>query len=216
MFRTRHDLTCLTRPSGYLAQAVVAVALFGLLPACRSDPSNALHPIEVKENPAAHRGNALEFRFSSLPGSIRLSDAELHFEVQNRECVPMDYGRAWGGVRLPPAYGLPAHISRASDGALIVNVPKDALIDEDYFGLGVCHWALQSVSLPFASDRARFVASVSADEILAGKDLVLRYLVSDYTSGAEHLTAIFGEHPGFYADNKPQFSLKVTVRAGED
>jgi len=216
MFRTRHDLIGPTRPRGYAVRAIVAVALFGFLQACHVAPSKALRPIEVKVNRAAQRGKALEFRFSSLPGAVRLSGAELHFEIQNRECVPMDYGRAWGGVRLPPRYGLPAHISRASDGALIVDVPKDALIDEDYFSLGVCHWALQSVSLPFASDRARFVASVSADEILAGKDLVLQYLVSDYTSGAEHLPAIFGERPGFYPDNKPQFSLKVTVRTGKD
>ncbi len=216
MFRIQHNLTVRARPRGYVTQAVVAVALFGFLQACHLDPSKALRPIDVKANPAPHGGNTLEFRFSGLPESIRLSDAELHFEIQNRECVPMDYGRAWGGVRLPPRYGLPAHISRASDGALIVDVPKDALIDEDYFSLGVCHWALQSVSLPFASDRARFVASVSADEILAGKDLVLQYLVSDYTSGAKHLPAIFGERPGFYPDNKPQFSLKVTVRTGED
>ena len=98
----------------------------------------------------------------------------------------------------------------------MLDVANDALIDEDYFGLGKCHWALQSVSLPFASERTRFVASVSADEILTGKDLVLQYLVSDYTSGAEHLPAIFGERPGFYPDSKPQFSLKIAVRAGED
>lgn len=217
MFRMQHDLTGPTRPRGYVAQTVVvAVALFGFLQACHLDPSKALRPIEVKANPAAHRGKALEFRFSGLPGAVRLSGAELHFEIQNRECVPMDYGRAWGGVRLPPRYGLPTPVSLASDGALIVDVPKDALIDEDYFGLGPCHWALQSVSLPFASQRARFVASVSADEILTGKDLVLQYLVSDYTSGAEHLPVIFGERAGFYPNGKAQFSLKVIVRAGED
>lgn len=216
MFRTQHDLTGPTRPRGRVAQAVVAVALLGFLQACHLNPSKALRPIEVKVNRAAQRGKALEFRFSGLPGAVRLSDAELHFEIQNRECVPMDYGRAWGGVRLPPRYGLPTPVSLASHGALIVDVPKDALIDENYFGLGTCHWALQSVSLPFASQRARFVASVLADEILTDKDLVLQYLVSDYTSGAEHLPAIFGERPGFYPDSKPQFSLNVAVRAGEE
>ncbi len=71
MFRTQNDLTLPTRPRGYVAQAVVAVALFGFLQACHLDPSKAFSPIEVKANPAAHRGNALEFRFSGLPGAVR-------------------------------------------------------------------------------------------------------------------------------------------------
>lgn len=217
MFHTRPDLTGPAPPKCFVARAVVAVALFSFLQACHLVPSTALRPIEVKANPAARPGSTLEFRFSGLPGAVRLSGAELHFEIQNRECVPMDYGRAWGGVRLPPRYGLPVPISLASDGALTVDVPNNALIDEDYFHLGICHWALQSMSLPFASANARFVASISADEILTGKDLILQYLVSDYTSGGiEHLAAIFGERPSFYPDNKPQFSLKVAVRAGED
>jgi hypothetical protein len=191
-----------------------AIVLIGCLSACHLDPSKSLRPIDVKANPAAHGGKTIELRFSDLPGAIRLSGAELHFEIGNRECVPMDYGRALGGVRLPPRYAFPAPVWLSPDGALIVAVSEDVLIDEDYFGLGKCHWALQSVSLEFDSEHARFVASVPAEKMRVGKDLAFRYLVSDYAAGAAHLPAIFGERPGFYPDDKPQFSLTVSIRNG--
>jgi len=198
-----------------LLSVAPGIILLGCLSACHPDVSKALRPIDVKANPAAHGGNTISYRFSGLPAAVRLSGAELHFEVGTRECVPMDYGRALGGVRLPPRYALPAPAWLSPDGALVVEVPEDALIDEDYFGLGKCRWVLQSVSLPFASENARFVASVSADQILAGKDLVFHYLVSDCTSGGvEHLAVIFGEPSGFYPDDKPQFSLKVSIGNG--
>lgn len=216
MSGSRSKNPALPRWKSRAALAAIAGLLLSAVSACQSETLKPLLPADVKTNPAPHGGNAVAFQTSGLPGAVRLLGAQLHYKVENRDCVPMDHGLAVGGVRLPPQYALAASFWLAPDGALVVETPDDALIDEDYFGLGVCHWELESVSLAFASrSGARFVATLSASEIQemrGGGVRVLQYLVSDHASSAQPDPAIFGERPGYYPADKRVFSLTASYR----
>jgi len=213
---SRSTNSALSRLKSRAALAAIAGLLISVVSACQSATPKSLLPADVKTNPAAHGGNAVAFQLSDLPGAVRLLGAQLHYKVENRDCVPMDYGLAVGGVRLPPQYALAASFWLAPDGALVVETPDDALIDEDYFGLGVCHWELESVSLAFASrSGARFVATLNTSEIrkMRGGDVeVMQYLASDYASPGKPDPAIFGERPGYYPADKPVFALTASYR----
>lgn len=190
-----------------LLRAGIVILLSGSIAACQAQP------IKVKIDRASKATDIAEFRLVGLPKSVRATSADLNYQVQNRDCVPVDYARAWGGVRLLPQHSLPATIATGADGTMSVAIRKDALLDEDYYALGTCHWAFDSLTFVFASPRGRhFVAALSARDLDAGRPIVLRYLVSDYMSAGDGEAAIFGETPGFYPDNKPQFALDIVVR----
>lgn len=215
MLGTLHHGLCTRRLRPNATLASVAAVLLCLLTACHAGETQAQRPIHPKVNPAAQVSRDIEFRFSGLPGAIHQSGAALHYGVRNRDCVPMDYERALGGVRLLPKYRLAAPVRLSTGGALIVTAWDDALIDENYFDLGECHWVLESVAFTFSSEHgARFVAAIPASELRGGGSVSLRYLVSDYSTNAAPDPAIFGERPGFYSDSKPQFSLNVATQAG--
>ncbi|MDH2052030.1 hypothetical protein [Achromobacter marplatensis] len=66
----------------------------------------------------------------------------------------------------------PFRLSRISATEYVGTVYADMLLDEDYYGRGVCHWALTEarVALRARADIAdtRFVAGLPAKEVLAG------------------------------------------------
>jgi len=93
------------------------------------------------------------------------------------------YERALGGVRLPPKYKLTVPVWSSTDGALIVRGWDDALIDENYFGLGKYHWALESVAFTFSSEHeARLEAAIPENELRSGGSVSLRYRTKGSTT----------------------------------
>lgn len=66
----------------------------------------------------------------------------------------------------------PFRLSRVSATEYVGTVYADMLLDEDYYGRGVCHWTLTEarVALRARADIAdtRFVAGLPAKEVLAG------------------------------------------------
>ena len=181
------------------------------------DPGNA--PVAVPDvrpsiNPAPRQRYVLTLRFDGLPGEIADLDATADFEVENRECVPYDFSRAVGGVRLPPRHSVPLALERVDTGTWTAVVHEDALLDEDYYGLGVCHWALNNASVHFRSDATRFVGGMPADRLLAGGVLVDHFLARDFAHRPEPMEVVFGEEAADYyqASAGPQFTLTITAR----
>lgn len=66
----------------------------------------------------------------------------------------------------------PFRLSRVSATEYVGTVYADMLLDEDYYGRGVCHWALTEARVAFRARAdiadTRFVAGLSAKEVLAG------------------------------------------------
>jgi hypothetical protein len=102
----------------------------------------------------------------------------------------------------------------ADDGGYITRIHADALLDEDYFGLGVCHWGLASASVHFRSPATRFVGGIGADALTAGNAVTQHYLASDFAKKPDAMDVVFGEDSAsFYqASAGPQFTLTISAR----
>ena len=72
-------------------------------------------------------------------------------------------------------------------GQWVATVYLDALLDEDYFGNGVCRWRLLSaaagLSATSTKDDTTFVAELWSEQILAGQPVRRYYLKSSYPRG---------------------------------
>ena len=174
-------------------------------------PVPDIHP---KQNPAPREAYALQIEFAGLPASVTELTGTADFEVANRDAVPLDHSKALGGVRLPPQHSVPLVFRRIDDTRFAASFQKDALLDEDYFGLGVCEWSLTSVSVHFRSPVTHFVGGFSGDRLHDGVTVVQHYLVRDFSEKPASMDQVFGEESAdFYRPAAgPQFTLTISAR----
>jgi hypothetical protein len=135
-------------------------------------------------------------------------EATARYHVTNRSCVAMDMSAAVGGLQLLPEYELKLPVIRTAHSAFDIALSLDSLVDENYFGLGVCNWSLDTVSVGFSNGKARFVSGIGAEDMNVGKPISRYFLVSDLAKSPTPAVAFFGEEAGFYlASMGPQFRI---------
>jgi hypothetical protein len=170
--------------------------------------------VQARQNPAPKRTYALALRFTGLPAAVTRLSVTANYAVDNLDCVPVDYTRAIGGIRLPPEQRIELTLQKIDDNTYATTVSEDAFLDEDYYGLGVCHWALGTASVHFHSPSTQFVGGISADQLTAEGEVTEHYLVRDFAQKPAVGDVVFGEDsPNFYlASLGPQFKLSISAR----
>lgn len=112
---------------------------------------------------------------------------------------------------LRPEHSLALNVQPIEIHRFATMLNADALVDENYFGLGICHWSLNWATVRFESATTRFVGAIAMDQIATGKSVKLYYLTSDYHQKQSVGTAVFGEETDlFTAEAGPRFTLTIT------
>lgn len=198
--------------TGAAGTAVLALVIWQTAPVSAQDDGAVARTASVlaRPNDKASRGHVITLRFDRLPGPVAQLAGTADFEVANRECVPIDYERAPGGVRLPPQHRHTLTFARQGDGSYTAGLFEDQLVDENYYKLGVCRWQLQFVTVRFQSPATAFAGSLSAADLRAGRSIELHYLVRDWTQMPVAAERVFGEGANHYAQSMgPQFTLTI-------
>jgi hypothetical protein len=173
----------------------------------QADGNQATQPLP---NAAPGSGYAIELRFTDLPGSLAELKTHALYEVTTRDCVPVDHKAAVGGIKLPPQHKLDLELARRQDGVFTTQVFTDAFADSDMFGLGACHWSLQSFTVRFDSAATRFIGGAAPDELEAASPVLQHYLVADFFAKPAASDYVFGEKPDHYLKSLgAQFVLTI-------
>ncbi|KGE51501.1 hypothetical protein GW15_0213900 [Xanthomonas axonopodis pv. vasculorum] len=90
---------------------------------------------------------------SHAPGPWDAIHAYINYEVVNTKCVPMI---PFIGEQQLPNTGFHVPMTRVDDHTWKGYFYRDALQDEDYFKLGVCHWDATSVGISAIAKEVRF------------------------------------------------------------
>jgi len=114
---------------------------------------------------------------SHAPGPWDSIKAYISYEVVNKECVPMI--RLLGTQHLPNA-GLDVSMARVDEHTWKGYFYRDALQDEDYFKLGVCHWDVTSVGVAAVAKGVRFNWGDMLDSLLRDGDTTRYFKKSAY------------------------------------
>jgi len=120
------------------------------------DPSNpAKNPHPVKRYVVTATSYA--------PGPWDAVEGVAFFDVINKKCVPMD---SFTGGQSPPNTSVHFEMTRMNEKTWKGYFYRDALVDEDYFGLGVCHWDVTSLAPVFTVHSEKFGASTWFEDAL--------------------------------------------------
>jgi hypothetical protein len=181
---------------------------------CSSKPvSTRFNPAAVDMAPMPNANYQVDLRFTGVDASKFLLDASATYRVVNRSCVAIDQSAALGGLQLLPEYKIQLAVKRLDENHYEFPLSLDAILAEDYFGLGVCSWSLEAVNVHFSNGTARFVAGVMGDDVAALKPVAQQFLVSDLNVVQSPYGAVFGEAPGHYLDKMgPQFRLIIRAQ----
>ena len=100
---------------------------------------------------------------SHAPGPWESIEAYIGYDVVNAKCVPMI---PFIGEQHMPNTGLDVPMVRIDDHTWKGYFYRDALQDEDYFKLGVCHWDVTSVGISALAQSVRFNWGGMLEELL--------------------------------------------------
>src|SRR5215469_1475477 len=129
--------------------AAAFLLILTLLTGCsmtHGDPQNPRknpHPVKRFEVTAT----------SDAPGPWDSIEGYIGYDVINRECVPQD---SFTGAQNVPNIGVDIELTRVDDKTWKGYFYRDALQNEDYFDLGVCHWDATSAGIAAIAKGIRF------------------------------------------------------------
>jgi hypothetical protein len=113
-------------------------------------------------NPAPQEGYEVTLKIENAPGPFKQIRWSAMYQAKGCNYVVNE----WAGVRGEPEKVLELPFKEQADGSFVAMVYLDAMLDEDYYGNGVCKWEMTSVG-------ANGTPTGSPDEAWLGGDLNL-------------------------------------------
>ena len=182
----------------------------------------------AKLNPQPRQAYEVVLKLHNAPGPFERIEAVAQYDVTNEaECG-----------RINPATGTAGRITsqesvslkRVADDEYHGTVYLDQMLDEDYYGRGVCHWKFSGTGALLkatgAHEETRFLTFIDADRFTAGQTLTLHYPRRHYpraapVEGPKGLTSIKdypasgNEDPNTYAPKLRDALFSISLSAKE-
>ena len=149
-------------------------------PIPRDDPS------KYRRNPAPKIKYEITARANNAPGPLQLTEGSIGFMVTNCKYVIDEYA----GVGGRPRVNFPAELKPVGGGVYKAYVYLDQMLDEDYWGQGVCKWMLGNVTAVFSVVKDRkatnFQGSIINRQIAAEDSTEDFYWKKSYHAAPEY------------------------------
>lgn len=190
----------------------VAAALTLLtLTAC----SRTMDDSDIKQNPHPKQAYEITVTIRDAPGPFDSVKGEMAFEVENHDCVPQD--PVSGARKVPTRYPL-VPLEALGGGRYRGTIYLDLLQDDDYFGLGTCHWQFNGLIVTAHAFNRTFGANFTPDQIRAQnvhdryvpKDLYAPAPMDDLNYPAGSSDADVMQHPEKF------FAIELTAKERQD
>jgi hypothetical protein len=191
-----------------------------LLSACQNPgtPQMIKPLIDIKERPDPQRAYRIVMTIGNAPGPFAMIEGSAQYDVVNHnECGYIDPGtETISRINTHP----PIEWKPIGEGQYEATVYADLMLDEDYYGRGVCRWELTEVRARLkatgAETETRFVPGISAEEITAGTPLTLHFASMRYPRSGMDDFVDFGEtDPNKYKSEIRDQLFAITMQPKE-
>lgn len=184
----------------------------------KNDQSEQAHLFKL--NPAPRRVFEVTFEIHDAPGPLMAVRGSAGYSApQAPNCTFVT--NAWAGTWGTPFKGLSLPVTPAGPNRFVMTVALDAMLDEDYYGKGVCRWEMGEAGAGFAAgtseEDTRYGMSLDAKEFLDGASYRQYFWKGDYPRlpGPGGNSAAGDRRPeGFGPTHRNNlFSITATVKA---
>lgn len=170
----------------------------------------AMKQPDVKLNPSPRMRYEITATLHGVPGHLDLVEGHVDYEVSNPACVPMTPVM---GATVVPQKSVPVTFQRAGEDVYKGEIYLDRLQDEDYFGQGVCHWAVVGAAAGFRHGAVKFSPAIYKDDILGKRDVVKYFSHKSFENSERERTDIGASDPKAYTEAAATFT--ITLHASE-
>ena len=140
----------LKRPVSRLAwSSALAIGIGIASTACGGNTEDP--KIQLKPNASVRY--EITVNVEDLPGRFDTVAAFANYKVTNEACVPMT---PVSGVKRAPIKRIDLDLLTVDEHTFKAEVFVDRLLDEDYFGRGVCHWSLVAATFTGTRGKTQF------------------------------------------------------------
>lgn len=124
-------------------RSLLGLGIFIALAACNPFNSFGNKPVvDFKQNPNPKQRYDITMTIANAPGQFASVESFMQYDVVNSECLPPPDSNP-GGYNSPTPTAEPVvTLRKVSDTEYIGTFYTDMMIDEDYYGRGICHWKL--------------------------------------------------------------------------
>ena len=135
----------------------------------KNDKSEQAHLFKV--NPSPKQVFEVEFEIHDAPGPLMAIPGGVGYSApQAPNCTFVS--NAWAGTWGTPFKGLSLPVTPVGPNRFVMTVALDGMLDEDYYGKGVCRWKMGSAGASFAASQAKedtvYGVSLDAKEFVDG------------------------------------------------
>lgn len=195
-------LASLKRLTRRLAQVAVP-GLFLSLAACGGNMEEP--KVQINPNPTSQY--RLYITIEKSPRSFDAIDGLASYQIPDESCLPRV---KFSGARRAPSGAVPISIQKISDIAMETKVAKDGLLDEDYYGLGVCHWHLVAFSVRLRINQTTFSTPVFSEQMVDGNVIKGYFPNRGFESTLSGFDIPASADPHSFPD--PEATFNVTIR----
>ncbi|MDL9998458.1 hypothetical protein QTI24_07600 [Variovorax sp. J22P240] len=198
-----------------MTRLVVLLAIF--LAITTTACGSTVKTLDIKQNPHPKMRYQITLTIHDAPGQFESVTGHVQYAITNERCAPEN---PVAGVYLPPPNQyIPFVVTQVADNTYTGTVYLDLLQDEDYFGKGVCHWALAHAGMDLKAKETAFGTSISLRDIVAQKpstEYLSRTTYFDTLPADRRETGIpVGTPASEYAHKNPQRFFSATLTAKE-
>jgi len=167
----------------------LGLGLMLCLPACSrsSDAENSV--TNSKQNPHPTQRYDITMTIADAPGPFASVKGFMQFDVVNDECLPPPNSNPSGYSSPTPTIEISTIFARISDTEYVGAFYTDMMVDEDYYGEGVCHWLLMDTRVRLeatgAPGETRFLPSLPAESLHAGQAVTTYFTKNSYPRDAD-------------------------------
>jgi hypothetical protein len=155
----------------FFGKSLLCVGL-ALLSACKE--RQPVPPPTAAASPEEGARHEYVLGVSDRFGAVQGVKAYAIYTIANeRSCVPKDYSSAIGGRWNHFSERHELVVAPIGDTGFAASARDNPLRDENYYGLGVCHWTLSSLDFEVRFDRYSRVAFVTGAQALEGREIQL-------------------------------------------
>jgi hypothetical protein len=159
-----------------LSSSLIAIS------ACES----SMNTPDIKQNSQPKMRYEITLIIKDAPGPFDSVEGYMFYEVVNEQCAPFE--KFIGIYRTPPGQHLSFPMQRINTNEYRGTAYLDLLQDENYYGLGPCHWHLNSISAVLRYKEVTFTTSVTSRELLTQKPF------TEYLWKEAYLQPVAGSH----------------------
>ena len=154
--------------------AVLLLSLTLITSGCGASP---MKTPDIKQNPNPKMRYEITMTIDGAPGPFDAISGFVQYKVANDQCVPLTEG---SGATLAPEKSVPINLTRISDKVYKGTFYTDLLQDEDYYGRGVCHWAVVAATTALKVKAADLSPDIFLNDILAQKAVITYFADGGY------------------------------------